>query len=208
MEKEKLNNKRVRNYLGVIYEDDEKFDNQLFNLTQEKDSIWIKHDKDLDDEGNVKKPHYHFVIQLKNACTLSSIAKRLEVNENMLEYVKNVNSSLKYLIHYNDDNKYNYDMNDVQSNSEKLKRRFLDLVSKDTPETDKMVSIYEFIHKQNDYIDFNILFKYAVKNNIWDAYRRNYAIIKDLVSDHNGKINAKLYHSGEDFYNNLSGYDL
>lgn len=203
-----MNNKRVRNYLGVIYEDDERFDNQLFNLSQEKDAIWIKHDKDLDDEGNVKKPHYHFVIQLKNACTLSSIAKRLEVNENMLEYVKNVNSSLKYLIHYNDDNKYNYDMNDVQSNSEKLKRRFLDLVSKDTPETDKMVSIYEFIHKQNDYIDFNILFKYAVKNNIWDAYRRNYAIIKDLVNDHNGKINAKLYHSGEDFYNNLSENDL
>lgn len=203
-----MNNKRVRNYLGVIYEDDERFDNQLFNLSQEKDAIWIKHDKDLDDEGNVKKPHYHFVIQLKNACTLSSIAKRLEVNENMLEYVKNVNSSLKYLIHYNDDNKYNYDMNDVQSNSEKLKRRFLDLVSKDTPETDKMVSIYEFIHKQTDYIDFNILFKYAVKNNIWDAYRRNYAIIKDLVNDHNGKINAKLYHSGEDFYNNLSENDL
>ena len=208
MEKEKVNNKRVRNYLGVIYEDDERFDNQLFNLSQEKDAIWIKHDKDLDDEGNVKKPHYHFVIQLKNACTLSSMAKRLEVNENMLEYVKNVNSSLKYLIHYNDDNKYNYDAKDIQSNSEKLKRRFLDLVSKDTPETDKMIGIYEFIQKQKDYIDPNILFKYAVKNNIWDAYRRNYAIIKDLVNNHNSKINAKLYHYGEDFYNNLSEDDL
>lgn len=202
------NKKRVRNYLGVIYEDDERFDNQLFNLSQEKDAIWIKHDKDLDDEGNLKKPHYHFVVQLKNACTLSSMAKRLEVNENMLEYVKNVNSSLKYLIHYKDDNKYNYDAKDIQSNSEKLKRRFLDLVSKDTPETDKMVSIYEFIQSQTDYIDPNILFKYAVKNNIWDAYRRNYAIIKDLVNNHNGKISTQRYHMHDDFYNNLSGYDL
>lgn len=203
-----MKEKRVRNYLGVIYEDDERFDNQLFNLCQEKEAIWIKHDKDLDDEGNVKKPHYHFVIQLKNACTLSSMAKRLEMNENMLEYVKNVNSSLKYLIHFKDDNKYNYDKEDVQSNSEKLKRRFLDLVSKDTPETDKMVGIYEFIQSQRDYIDPNILFKYAVKNNIWDAYRRNYAIIKDLVNNHNGKLDAKRYHIGEDFYNNLSGFDL
>ncbi len=203
-----MNNKRVRNYLGVIYEDDENFDNQFFNLSQEKESIWIKHDRDLDDEGNIKKPHYHFVIQLKNACTLSSMAKRLEVNKNMLEYVKNVNSSLKYLIHYKDDNKYNYNPEEVQSNSEKLKRRFLDLVAKETPETDKMIGIFDFIESQTDYIDVKILFKYAVKNNIWDAYRRNYAIIKDLVGNHNAKINAKLYHTGEDFYNNLSGFDL
>lgn len=203
-----MNNKRVRNYLGVIYEDDKNFDNQFFNLTQEKESIWIRHDKDLNEEGEVKKPHYHFVIQLKNACTISSMAKRLEVNENMLEYVKNVNSSLKYLIHFGDDNKYNYDKEEVQSNSEKLKRRFLDLVSKDTPETDKMIGIYEFIQGQNDYIDPNILFKYAVKNNIWDAYRRNYAIIKDLVNNHNAKINARLYHTGEDFCNNLSNNDI
>lgn len=204
-----MNNKRVRNYLGIIYEDDENFDKQYFNLSQEKESIWIRHDKDINEEtGELKKPHYHFLIQLKNACTLSSMAKRLEVNENFLEYVKNVNSSLKYLIHYKDDNKFNYNPEEVQSNSEKLKRRFLDLVSKDTPETDKVVAIYEFIQSQSGYIDANILFKYAVKNNIWDAYRRNYAIIKDLVNNHNGKINAKLYHNGEDFYSNLSRNDL
>ncbi len=123
----------------------------------------------------------------------------------MLEYVKNVNSSLKYLIHYGDDNKYQYDPNEVASNSDKLRNRFLELVTKDIKEPDKMLSIYEFIQNCNEIIDFNILFRYVQKHNLWDAYRRNYTIIKDLVHLRNGKILGLRYGNKfdtmDDFYN-------
>lgn len=210
MEEKKENKKRYYNFTLVIYEDDENFKEQMESIKQTQESIWIRHDQDVNEEtGELKKPHYHVVMKLKVNCTISALSKKLGIQENMIEPVKkSLNGCLKYLIHYGDDNKYNYDPNEVQSNSDKLKRRFLDLVNKDTPEEEKMISIYEFIQSQKDYIDANILFKYAVKNNIWDAYRRNYSIIKDLVNNHNGKINAKLYHTGEDFYNNLSDYDI
>ncbi len=199
-----MNNKRVRSYLGVIYEDDENFETQFLSLKQEKESIWIRHDQDINEEtGDYKKPHYHFVIQLKNACTLSALAKRLHVNDNMLEYVKNMTSSLKYLIHYGDDNKYNYNKEDVQSNSEKLKRRFQDLVSRDIPEVEKVITIQEFIENFPDFIKISVLSKYAQKHNMWDAFRRNYSIIKDLANEHNGKMSGELYgwkHSNPDYY--------
>ena len=195
-----MKNERKYNYLGIIYEDDENFDNQLFNLAQEKEACWIRHDQDVTEEGELKKPHYHFVIKLKNPCTLSALAKRLEVNENMLEYVKNVNSSLKYLIHYGDDNKFQYDPRDVSSNSDVFKNRFLDLVTKDIKESDKVLSIYEFINGVKKPINVNMLFKYVQKHNLWDAYRRNYAIIKDLTYQHNGEILGKRYNNCDDFF--------
>ena len=195
-----MKNERKYNYLGIIYEDDENFDNQLFNLAQEKEACWIRHDQDVKEDGELKKPHYHFVIKLKNPCTLSALAKRLEVNENMLEYVKNVNSSLKYLIHYGDDNKFQYEPRDVSSNSDVFKNRFLDLVTKDIKESDKVLSIYEFINGVKKPINVNMLFKYVQKHNLWDAYRRNYAIIKDLTYQHNGEILGKRYNNCDDFF--------
>lgn len=195
-----MKNERKYNYLGIIYEDDENFDNQLFNLVQEKEACWIRHDQDVKEDGELKKTHYHFVIKLKNPCTLSALAKRLEINENMLEYVKNVNSSLKYLIHYGDDNKFQYDPRDVSSNSDVFKNRFLDLVTKDIKESDKVLSIYEFINGVKKPINVNMLFKYVQKHNLWDAYRRNYAIIKDLTYQHNGEILGKRYNNCDDFF--------
>lgn len=195
-----MKNERKYNYLGIIYEDDENFDNQLFNLAQEKEACWIRHDQDVKEDGELKKPHYHFVIKLKNPCTLSALAKRLDVNENMLEYVKNVNSSLKYLIHYGDDNKFQYDPKEVDSNSDSFKNRFLDLVTKDIKESDKVLSIYEFINGVKKPINVNMLFKYVQKHNLWDAYRRNYAIIKDLTYQHNGEILGKRYNNCDDFF--------
>ena len=118
----------------------------------------------------------------------------------MLEYVKNVNSSLKYLIHYGDDNKFQYDPRDVSSNSDVFKNRFLDLVTKDIKESDKVLSIYEFINGVKKPINVNMLFKYVQKHNLWDAYRRNYAIIKDLTYQHNGEILGKRYNNCDDFF--------
>lgn len=205
-----MDKKRYYNFTLVIYEDDENFQEQMESIKQTQESIWIRHNQDINEEtGEPKKPHYHVVMKLKVNCTISALSKKLGIQENMIEPVKkSLNGCLKYLIHFGDDNKYIYDKEEVKSNSDKLMRRFDDLVSKETPEVDKMVGIFDFIESQNDYIDVNILFKYAVKNNIWDAYRRNYAIIKDLVGNHNAKINAKLYHTGEDFYNNLSENDI
>ncbi len=37
-----MNEKRNYNYLCVIYEDDEKFDNQMFNLLEQKEVIYIR----------------------------------------------------------------------------------------------------------------------------------------------------------------------
>lgn len=198
-----MNNKRFYNFTCVIYEDDENFSAQKFNLAQENEVIYIRHDKDVDDEGNDKKPHYHYVIKLKNACTISALSKRVGVQENMIEPVKkSLNGCLKYLIHYGDDSKYQYDSKLVESNSDKLKRKFLDLVTKDVPESDKVESIEDYIlnFEKGCYIEWHILAKYVRKINMWDAFRRNSWYFTKLVDSHNSRVSATRYHYYDDEY--------
>ena len=156
--------KRNYNYLCVIYEDDKDFDTQMFNLLQENEVIYIRHDKDVTEEGEEKKPHYHFVIKLKTACTLSALSKRLGIAENMIEPIKkSFNGSLKYLIHFKDDNKYNYDMDDVKSNSEKLLKRFKELVSDEIPGGDHVILIVkQIISKCVIWVVMQILLEFGI----------------------------------------------
>ena len=191
-----MDKKRFYSFICVIYDDDENFENQMFNLLQEKDVIYIKHDRDVNEEtGELKKPHYHFVIKLKNACTISALANRVGVGENMVEPIKkNVNAAMRYLIHDKCENKFQYDVKDVKSNSDKLLRKFQDLILDETPETDKIITIQDYIDSfDGQYVKLSLLAKHVQKINMWDAYRRNYSIIKDLVSEHNAMVNVIRY---------------
>lgn len=206
---------RVYNFIGIIYEDDEDFDTIFFNLVQEQHVIYARHDKDVyledvyeDDEktlihkaGDLKKPHIHYVVKLKVACTLSAFAKRLGVKPNSVEYVqKSLNSCLTYLIHFKLDDKYLYDQSIVQSNSKDLLRRFLDLVNKDTPEVEKVESIESFLDSIDDFVDMRVLGKHVRKINTWDAFRRNYSYFRDIVNSHNSKISATKYNYNNSYY--------
>ena len=196
-----MNNKRNYNYLCVIYEDDENFDSQMFELLQLNEVIYIRHDQDVNDDGDLKKPHYHFVIKLKTACTLSALAKRVGVSENMIEPVKkSFNSSLKYLIHFKDDNKFNYDIDDVKSNSEKLLKRFKELVADEIPGGEHVMSIQDYIDSQTDYVKMRDLGRYANSIGVWNYFMRYYQYIRDIVSEHNGEISAKRYHDSSGFF--------
>lgn len=182
-----MKDKRFYNYLMVLYEDDACFKEQYKCLMAESDVIYIRHDKDIDEEtGELKKPHYHFVLKLKNACTLSALSKRVGVAENLIEPIKkSFNGSLKYLIHFGYDNKYQYSVDEVKSNSPQLKRRFEDLVNKDTPEVEKVIALQDYIDSCMTRITMSQLSRYAQKINQWDAFRRNYSLFRDLVAEHN-----------------------
>lgn len=215
-----MNNKRFYNFCVVIYKDDENFDFQLSNLL-DYPCIYAIHDNDVFEEdvlnedgsikyhaGDFKKPHYHFVVKLKNASTISAFAKKIGVAENMVEPVKkSLNGALKYLIHYGSENKYLYDVSSVNSTDDKLMRKFLDLVTEDISESEKVMSIQDFIDSAPDYVDIGILGKYVLKINMWDAFRRNITYFMRLVDNHNARISAKRSVNPPEYYDHISYYD-
>jgi len=104
------------------YIDIEKIKSVLQNNKAVRDWAYILHDKDVDDDGNVKTPHYHVAVRLHYPQDSKHIAKWFEVQENYIERVKGKWSDmLKYLIHENAPMKYQYEVSEVVSNFDWVK---------------------------------------------------------------------------------------
>lgn len=194
-----MNNKRFYNFLLVIYEDDVNFKQQYSNLVVNYSSIYICHDKDVDEEGELKKKHYHFIVKLKNAKTISALSKETLVGENMIEPIKkSFDGSLRYLIHYGRDDKYQYSADDVKSMDDELYRRFLKAVNNDMSEEEKVESIEEYIDKSGCYLTLKQLGSYVRKINKWDAFRRNMTYFRAILEEHNRKF-VMEFHNYHDY---------
>lgn len=112
-----MSEKTCRSYLGVLYPDSEIYDCEKV-LERIKDffelSCWCLHDKDTDENGELKKPHYHWVGQ-RSACTLDFVATSLELSPNSIEYCRKFKRSVRYLIHADNLGKFQYSQSDIVS---------------------------------------------------------------------------------------------
>ena len=88
---------------------------------------FIIHDKDTysaeeaaetgHEEGTIKPPHIHLLLRFKDPQHLSNIAKWFDIGENFIEKVKGRwEDALKYLIHVNAPDKYQYSIEEVVTN--------------------------------------------------------------------------------------------
>lgn len=196
-----MKNKRFYNFTCVIYEDDERFQEQYVNLRMNYECIYIRHDKDLFEEdafdenmnllhsaGDLKKPHYHFVIKCKNAKTISSIAKICNMDEHMIEPIKkSVNGALKYLIHYGYDNKYQYSVDEVESLDINLLKRFRKLIFDNASEEEQTDKIEDFLRNATKRVTLTQLGAYARNIAMWSVFRRNLGYYKAVLDEYNSR---------------------
>ena len=68
--------------------------------------IYILHDRDLKEDGTLQKEHYHVILKFSNQKSLSSLSKKLNIGENNFYEIKSFPGQLRYLIHYDDEDKY------------------------------------------------------------------------------------------------------
>lgn len=143
------------------------------------------HDKDIkDDNSGLKKAHYHFDIFYKDQKSLSSWSKILNIPKNMIEIIDDKKRKIRYLIHIDNKNKYQYDYEIIQSNFD-IRPYFIDKSS----ESDDILLIISFIDN-NSYIKYRDLFNFILSKGLWSTFRRNYTIIKDLLFEHNLHFNV------------------
>lgn len=90
---------------------------------------YIIHDKDTYDKdgeradgskykkGDLKAPHIHLMMKFKNPQAMHNVADWFEVNNNQVEKIKaKWVTALRYLIHENHPEKYQYNVDEVKSN--------------------------------------------------------------------------------------------
>lgn len=74
------------------------------------------HDKDINPDGTIKKPHYHVIMCFDGPTTFNnalSVAKR--VGANTVQPLEQIRGYYRYFTHYDNPEKYQYDSNEIST---------------------------------------------------------------------------------------------
>ena len=192
--------KKYRSFAGTLYPDSESYDcEQLLSIIRSKFTDWayILHDKDVDDNGELKKPHFHWVGRATPRC-LSVVSNFLGLPENDIEIVKNFDNMIQYLIHLNDIDKFQYSPDDVETNlpniGQLLRRLSEGQIVKDLASAKMQKSWYDLV-------------QYAVDTDSYDVLRRNLGVIR-LIWEEFSIEDARRLSDGRDVIPHSSRRDI
>lgn len=180
---------RDRKFVAVLYPEDpthaecmEKLKVGGYNFAA------ILHDKDIyedgDHAGELKKPHWHIVVRFKNAVWSTAIAKELGITPNYLEACKDVDASLLYLVHFGNEEKAQYNYEEVFG---PLRLKLATLLS-DTDEGTRILNIVDIVESSSGPISCSELLKKAVAAGLYADLRRMGHLATCLVREHNYEI--------------------
>lgn len=108
---------RSKSFNLLLYPEWDNYSDILSHLKREHSVFlgMITHDKDVSEDGTLKKDHTHVVIRFENQVWSSALCKRtgLPHRYKLIENTLNFRKSVRYLVHYDDEDKFQYSLDDV-----------------------------------------------------------------------------------------------
>ena len=123
------------------------------------------HDKDLKEDGTLKKPHYHVVIYYNNTTTYNKIMDMIKpLGAEYAEPVISFKGMYEYLIHKNNKEKAQYDEKDIQNiGFDKIE----DLVGYSESEQEEIKREIISLINNNNFYEFKEIYDYCLKNELY-----------------------------------------
>jgi len=175
---------RSKNFNLVLYNEDSTHRQAIEYIQKNYDYAMILHDKDFDEKtGEIKKPHYHVVLRFKNAKWNTALADELGLTPNYIEESRSLKRSLQYLIHYNDENKHSYDLEEVQGTLTKL--LIETIKNENKTESEKVIELLNYIDEIDNHIEIDDFLRYCAEIGYWDVYRRSATTFVNKIHRHN-----------------------
>lgn len=177
-------------FCGILYPDSESYDvEEVLAIIRDYFDQWayVLHDKDiLPESGEQKLAHIHWVGKFQNARQLSTISKRLGVEENFIEYVRTVNGrqnwrgAVRYLVHASDKDKYQYPVSDVVSNFD------IQRFTSNLDQSSQVQLLVGFID-EHPQCNWRHLFDFAIANGCYSELLRAKSLLLEIMKLKRGK---------------------
>lgn len=168
--------KKSRIFTGVVYVEssDYNYDDVLKRLNGIFDEwAYCLHDMDVDSKGVIKKAHVHWLGR-RTPTTIDNVASQMGLPSHQIERGKSFKALTRYLIHLDDADKYQYDKSTIVANFDV--EPYLLVI-------DEGLQVIDLIDTTiQEQLSFYQLAVYAARNGLWSTYRRNYSIIKDIMT--------------------------
>lgn len=191
MSKEKY---RSRVHMLLLYPENQSHFEAMDKIAKSYDYAAILHNKDTwtaedeeknsdHKEGTYKKDHWHVLIRFSQAKWSTAICKELGIDHQFIEDVKRFDNALQYLVHYNDNDKAQYDVEEVFGN---LKSKLTESINKvEKSEGEKVVELIDFIKSYDGRLSITDFATYCAQNGYWAEFRRSGAIFCKIIEEHN-----------------------
>lgn len=178
---------RSKNFNLVLYPEDMTHYLAIDKIKNEGyDYAIIKHDRDIDDNGEIKKAHYHIVLRFKNAKWNTALAEELGIAENYIQQCRDLKRSLLYLIHFYDEDKTQYLIKEVQGSLKVVLEQAIKNDGKS--ESEKILEIFDEIDKCNYYIYYSTFCRHIASMGYWDVLRRSSGLVIRYIEEHNSNV--------------------
>lgn len=172
---------KSRSLMIVLYPESQQ--EAIDNICKNFSHVGMLHDKDVDDDGNLKKAHWHFVLRFNQARWSSGVAKELGI-EDHFESTKSIPLACRYLCHLDDPDKYQYDPADA-SCSEDLSPIFFKAVLGHVSEESCVKAILDLIDSYQYPISYHFLLHKVLEFGLWADFRRSPSIFALYIQEHN-----------------------
>lgn len=170
--------KSSRTWEVVVYPDSESYvAAEVLVKATEYFAKWcyVLHDKDVNDDGTPKKAHYHVYGKLDTPRTPQSVVNALGVGVSSLRVVSSWRAAVRYTVHIDHPDKYQYSADDVVANFELAKLLNVD-------DDVQAARIFSFINSSRC-TTVSELTAWAFANGCYPALRRGFAVWSRLLSE-------------------------
>lgn len=173
-----------KNYSVVCYSESCNIQESLEELILRgncKAYAYILHDKDIDSNGNIKKPHYHLYLSFINRQN-DAILRKIFHTE-IIETCLNPSGYLMYMTHYGTD-KHQYAPNQIKSFNLDVEQYLANCICIGSTELDILKNIIFYINENNVNKISDVL-NYVLEYGFFAVFKSNYAIIRDIIKEKN-----------------------
>lgn len=176
---------RTRNFATVVYPESAP-DDWIDILSEYHVATLISplHDRDIDPNGNLKKPHYHVLLIFEGPKDFNNQVKPIfdSIGAVGRELVNSVRGYARYLCHLDNPEKHQYDVNDVRQLGG---ADYLAITQLPTDDIKMLMDIFAYVREHNIYSLADLLDLCAIHRPEWFsliALSRGYIVDKYLKS--------------------------
>lgn len=202
---------RSRVWCVLLYPDDDSHLNALDFIRSNYSYVAILHNKDTwtdEDEannpdhksGSLKKSHYHLIIKFSQARWNTSICSELSIASNYLEACRNYENACLYLLHSGLDDKFQYDLSELEGSLAADVEKFL----KPRSENERIALLLSLIDEMG-FVTYRKLLDVALEHDLYSDVRRMGYILSRVIDEHNSSLTEPVINKRFDDFCKFTG---
>ena len=168
-----------RTFTFELYPEWSYFNNIVSHIVKEKYAL-ILHDKDVNEDGEVKKPHVHAVVKYGGKRTVSSVKNEFAKYGLEKRFVDTCNerAMLRYLIHQDNPEKYQYKKSEIDTN---MKSECETAWADEVTSEEALALLIQYIEEKQGHISYTEMVKHSLKNNLVRGMKAYNVAINNMI---------------------------